>query len=78
MVKTEITAEEALEMSGCQSEIDLINLDISQAAEASKRHLDLSVEVMRSKWRPNIVDSLIDRGFRIEEKTNPTILRVLW
>lgn len=78
MVRPSITAAEALEMSGCQSEIDLINLDISQAAQSGQRHLYLRVEVMRSKWTDDITGSLRDRGFKIKEEANPVSFCVSW
>ncbi len=79
MVETgRITASQAHEMSGCESEIDLVDLAIVKAAKDGQRYIHLGFELLRSKWKQNVCDSLVERGFRIDHVQNPTSLRVSW
>lgn len=76
--KQRITAEEALEMSGRDSELDMVDKDIEEAAKAGKRCLFLDLDRSNRKWMPDVIECLRARGFRVEQLSNPTAVKVTW
>ena len=73
-----ITASEAIEISGVQAEMDMIDAAIKGNAEKGERKVWLEFEHIRKESMPEIFESLQDRGFRTSVKQNPIGYLVEW
>lgn len=72
-----ITAQEALERCGWDSELNLIDDQIRAACDKGLRYVPLARD-MPIEWTEDIVASLRGRGFTIEKLQNPTSTKVSW
>jgi len=72
-----LTAEEAVELSGFEAELLLIDKEMREQAGKSQRGMWLRVEIAESQLL-DVIESLRARGFRVEKKTDPYRVEVTW
>ena len=73
-----LTAEEAVQLSGFEGELLLIDREMREQADKSLRFMCLRLERIAKSQMPHIIASLRHRGFVVEELNNPTRVDVTW
>ena len=77
MEMNRITAKEALERCGCDSELNLIDERIRAECDRGLRQVCLAVD-MPVEWTADVIASLRGRGFTVSKLQNPTRTKVSW
>jgi len=72
-----LTAEQAVELSGFESELSMIDQEMRFSAAESRRFVYLNRDIRKSHLT-DIYESLRERGFRITEEKNPYGIKVSW
>ncbi len=73
-----LTAEEAVELSGFEGELLLIDGEMRAQADKSSRCMFLRLGRIPKSQMPHIIESLQSRGFIVEKQNNPGRVEVTW
>ncbi len=73
-----LTVEKAIELSGVDGELAIIDKEMREQCDLGYRHYFLQIGFASIQFSTEAQTSLVERGFNVERTENPVGVKVTW